>query len=86
MVNTSNEENITLEDYSKELSLFSTITLKQLIDSHRDIRQENIRLKEKQNEVINKLVDVRVKEILTLDYIMIEELKKLTIKQIADLL
>ena len=74
-----------LEAYGKEIGLDynDSITLEQLIESHRSMRETNRIYHNHWREEVNATVEKRVKMVVTDSYVLWSELEKMTLAEIA---
>ena len=73
-----------LEAYGKEICPdYYSITLEQLIDSHRSMRETNRIYSNHWKQEVNAAVEKRVKMVVTDSYVLWSELEKMTLSEIA---
>lgn len=74
-----------LEAYGKEIcpDYNYSITLEQLIESHRSMRENNRIYNNHWKEEVNAAVERRVKMVITDSYVLWSELEKMTLAEIA---
>ena len=73
-----------LSEYGKEICPdYHSITLEQLIDSHRSMRETNRIYSNHWKQEVNAAVEKRVKMVVTDSYVLWSELEKMTLSEIA---
>lgn len=70
--------------YSKEINLREPMTLQELIDSHRHLREVNRTYNERWNEWVNAAVNARVSDIISTKYVRWSELGKMALADIVE--
>ncbi len=74
-----------LSEYGKEICPdYYSITLEQLIESHRSMRETNRIYHNHWREEVNATVEKRVKMVVTDSYVLWSELEKMTLAEIAE--
>lgn len=73
-----------LENYSKEIDLGFIPSVKDLIDSHRRLREMSVGFNKTRGEIIDELREYIRKETLETEFLSRDRLKTMTLQQIAN--
>lgn len=73
-----------LEEYGKEISPFGTLTLEQLINSHKYLRSVVMKENKDRQDVINRGIETGVKLALNYNYIDIRTFFNMPLREIID--
>lgn len=85
-MNNLSEIQIALKEYSTELGLNSCLTLRKLIDSHREMREERINYTKNVMEARQEAFDLVIKSNDDRKVVVIDTLLNLTLNEIFEML
>jgi hypothetical protein len=73
-----------LEEYSKEISPFGTLTLEQLINSHKHLRSVVMKENKDRQDVIDRGIETSVKLVLNYNYVDIRTFFNMSLREIIN--